>query len=471
MSNSYDVRVWKTEKYEGRKVTTYTVRWAVAGKPWREPHRTAALAESFRSDLIAATRKGEAFDIATGRPVSMVRRETPDITWYEFACDYVDMKWPTISGHHRKGVAQALLAVTPAMLTVDMDDRTAKEVRSALLNWGFNTRQRGTDNQPAHVTERLSWVARNSRPLADIARPDVIRAALDAAASKVDGSRAAGRTAHRKRAVLSNALGYAVELGLLQVNPIGTIKWTAPKSTHMVDRRVVVNPTQARQLLDTVRITPRSGDRLVGFFACIYYAALRPEEAVDLREDNLDLPETGRGWLIIVGAAPETGRAWSDSGDRRDARQLKHRAVGETRRVPCPPELTEILRNHLKEFGTDPEGRLFRGERGDLLATVTYTRMWDRARKEASPLARRPYDLRHAAVSTWLNGGVGPARVAEWAGHSVDVLLRIYTKCIDGQEDVDLRRIDNALEDQGGAEQTDPTRTSNDPPPSAPSEG
>jgi len=54
--------------------------------------------------------------------------------------------------------------------------------------------------------------------------------------------------------------------------------------------------------------------------------------------------------------------------------------------------------------------------------------------EHASPLARRVYDLRHACVSTWLNGGVQPAQVAEWAGHSVAVLLKVYAKCIDGQD-------------------------------------
>lgn len=44
------------------------------------------------------------------------------------------------------------------------------------------------------------------------------------------------------------------------------------------------------------------------------------------------------------------------------------------------------------------------------------------------PPAGRPHDLRHAAVSTWLNG-VEATRVAEWAGHSVHVLLRVYAKC------------------------------------------
>jgi integrase len=156
--------------------------------------------------------------------------------------------------------------------------------------------------------------------------------------------------------------------------------------------------------------------------------------------------------MTLEQAAPETGRQWSDSDSRRDERELKHRAAGETRRVPVPQALVEILRNHLKEYGTDDEGRLFRGERGGPLAGVTYTRLWDRARQAAltdeqyaSPLARRPYDLRHAAVSTWLNSGVEPPRVADWAGHSVEVLLRIYAKCLDGQEDVALRRIGEAL--------------------------
>jgi integrase len=65
--------------------------------------------------------------------------------------------------------------------------------------------------------------------------------------------------------------------------------------------------------------------------------------------------------------------------------------------------------------------------------------------QQSSPLAQRPYDLRHACMSTWLNGGVYPTQVAEWAGHSVDVLLRIYAKCIVGQDELAKRRISEAL--------------------------
>ena len=73
----------------------------------------------------------------------------------------------------------------------------------------------------------------------------------------------------------------------------------------------------------------------------------------------------------------------------------------------------------------------------------------------ASPLARTPYDLRHAAVSTWLNGGVPATTVAEWAGHSVEVLLRIYAKCLDGGDALIRQRVQAAL----GYADTDTTRS------------
>jgi hypothetical protein len=44
-----------------------------------------------------------------------------------------------------------------------------------------------------------------------------------------------------------------------------------------------------------------------------------------------------------------------------------------------------------------------------------------------------------------LNAGVPPRQVAEWAGHSLEVLLRTYAKCMVGQEDVAKRRIADAL--------------------------
>jgi hypothetical protein len=60
-------------------------------------------------------------------------------------------------------------------------------------------------------------------------------------------------------------------------------------------------------------------------------------------------------------------------------------------------------------------------------------------------LRRRPYDLRHAAVSLWLNSGVPATEVARRAGHGVAVLLKIYAHCIDGQAEAANQRITDAF--------------------------
>ena len=63
----------------------------------------------------------------------------------------------------------------------------------------------------------------------------------------------------------------------------------------------------------------------------------------------------------------------------------------------------------------------------------------------ATALARRPYDLRHAALSLWLNASGTPAEVAARAGNSARVLHEVYLHCTDGQEDAVSQRIEDAL--------------------------
>jgi hypothetical protein len=85
-----------------------------------------------------------------------------------------------------------------------------------------------------------------------------VRLALAACAKTLTGKAAAGSTQRRKRSVFYNALGYAVEQGHLTANPIDRIQRTTPAVAQSVDRRVVVRPAQARELLAAV---PGLGDR------------------------------------------------------------------------------------------------------------------------------------------------------------------------------------------------------------------
>jgi hypothetical protein len=66
--------------------------------------------------------------------------------------------------------------------------------------------------------------------------------------------------------------------------------------------------------------------------------------------------------------------------------------------VPCHPAQTRYLRRHIEEFGTAPDGRLFRGERcGDLSESV-YQRAWQGARLLAFTPGRGGIPASWAAV-------------------------------------------------------------------------
>ena len=201
------------------------------------------------------------------------------------------------------------------------------------------------------------------------------------------------------------------------------------------------------------------GEHLEAFYGCLYFAYLRPSEAVMLKETDCRLPRRGWGRIDLAASAARAGKDWTDDGTARQARGLKHRAQHETRSIPIPPVLVRLLRNHLKRYGTTPDGRIFQTVRGGLIQDSAYSAVWADARaaaltpaQHASPLAARPYDLRHAGVSLALNAGVPATEVARRAGHSVVVLLKIYAHCIDGQADAANKRIADAL---GGEDNQD----------------
>jgi hypothetical protein len=65
---------------------------------------------------------------------------------------------------------------------------------------------------------------------------------------------------------------------------------------------------------------------------------------------------------------------------------------------------------------------------------------------DATALARRPYNLRHAALSLWLNATGASAEVAARAGNSAGVLHDVYLHCIDSQQDHLSQQIEDALD-------------------------
>ena len=456
MTGTYDVTFGRQIRKRTDRKRPFELRWEVAGLPKSKSFTTRTLADNHRAKLMAAARAGEEFETVTGEPLSWIKveeapKERP-ITWFAHSCAYIEMKWPHIAARNRVSLADALATVTPALVVEGAEPRpSVQDLRTALYKWAYNP-SRDQSDRPAETKAAVRWLVDNSLSVADLANPAVIRKALGALSLTMSGEAAAAATFQRKRAVFYNALGYAVELGLLESNPVDKVQWTPEKVADQVDRRVVANPKQFTALLDAVRRHEPRGRHFAAFFGCMYYGAMRPSEVTRLALNDCDLPERGWGMIELGQSAPYAGTAWTDSGEAHEERQLKARSVTAIRQVPIPPVLVSLIRNHVEEFGTDKTGRLFRAARGGYVSPAEYGKVWQAARntaltlrQAASPLAKRPYDLRHGGVSLWLNSGVSPTVVAKRAGHSVAVLLSVYAGCLDGEDDVANERIEATL--------------------------
>ncbi|MEV4515160.1 site-specific integrase [Dactylosporangium sp. NPDC049525] len=456
---SHAVRIWQIRINtlgSGRK--SYTVRWSVDGKPHTKTFGKRPLADSFRSRLMQSANGGEPFDVDSGLPASLLPEPVSE-SCLAFAQRYIAMKWPRAAAKTRDALSDGLSTLLPS-LTVDLPGRPPLLVVRDVLRRYALMPDRADRVLPADLVEPLRWLETASRPLSDLRDAAIVRHGLDALAVKLDGAAAAATTVQRKRTVFYNLLQYAVELELFDANPLDRVRVSVNRKKVLtaVDRRVVANPRQVDELLVACSYVGQRGrhgtrgERLVAFFGCLYYAGLRPEEALGLVESGCHLPDEGWGSVTLTDSRPAAGKRWTDSGEAHDRRGLKHRPERDIRTVPIPPVLVAILRAHIERFGVADDGRLFRSERGNPVGASTYSRVWQAARtlaltpaQVASPLAGTPYDLRHGGLSLWLNAGLSAPEVARRAGNSVEVLLAVYAKCLDDDEADMNSRIDAAL--------------------------
>ncbi len=113
---------------------------------------------------------------------------------------------------------------------------------------------------------------------------------------------------------------------------------------------------------------------------------LRPSEAVSLLLDECHLPAEGWGRLEFREVRSAAGREWTDDGEVHETRTPKGGPRNAVRRVPIPPQLVQLLREHVEQYGTGPAGQLWQVLRKARAKAFTPAQV-------TSPLARRPYDF------------------------------------------------------------------------------
>ena len=240
---SYNVRFWNIQQ-RSDGVARFRVRWTVNGHPFSESFVAYELADSYRSELKTAARKGESFDTASGRPASMVRQQT-DVSALDHAREFVAATWNNVAAKSRVSILESFSVALP-VLTRDLAGRPDPDLLRLALRKELN--QNDHARAPDHDERRaLAWLERASLPVSILNDGAVVSDMLDALAARLDGSPAAPDYFARRRRVLHRVLAYAVRKKRLDKNPLskGNLPegWTPPeKPEEAVDPRSVGGP-------------------------------------------------------------------------------------------------------------------------------------------------------------------------------------------------------------------------------------
>jgi integrase len=246
--------------------------------------------------------------------------------------------------------------------------------------------------------------------------------------------RSAFRNAHKRR--------------LIDADPWDGVDWSSPRDAEQVDADLVMDRTQVMRLAKTCA---KPHGRYLCFVLVQGFCGLRPSEARDLRRRDFDL-ETTPATVTVAGSYTDVSDRYLDEGESRE-RPLKGRGPKARRTVPIPEQLVPYFRGHLEEYVPDRQDALvFTTPTGRRINLANFHRLVWRPTREApfeenTPLRRvRRHDLRHSAITGWLNSGVLPKTAQQWSGHRrLSVLLDTYVGVMREDAATSLKRVEEAL--------------------------
>lgn len=161
--------------------------------------------------------------------------------------------------------------------------------------------------------------------------------------------------------------------------------------------------------------------RVVAYFAFMFFTGMRPEEAIALRWSDVD----------EAAAVARVQRVRTFKGEESDDTKTKlHRDVD---LVPPALAALKVMRPYTAMRGDDPdvfENPVTRKPWHDERSQRDH--YWHPTLKRLRIRRRRAYCTRHTFCTVALMGGVQPSYIAAQAGHSVKMLLEVYTRWIPG---------------------------------------
>ncbi|MGV8965347.1 MAG: site-specific integrase [Cellulomonas sp.] len=423
------------------------VKWRVAGHDKSRSFQDEKAADHFRAVLMTAARQNDPFDIATGEPVAY-SGNTSAPTCLELAVEVVARDWRDIAAKSNQGIIQGLATCLPHLVPESATRRgfDRQELERALqvhLTPG-DTRVLTTGQ-----TDALRWLTGASSRITEVTDSGV-RRALAAASTWQDGTTAASeKTYARKRAALSKVFTAAIAGELITASPLRRLDKAARSKAGAIvpiDPIEVTGVVEVRALLAQVSVV-----RYRLALQLMFFAGLRPSEVAGLRVADCHLPAAGRCELHVRRASTEVNKRFNATGKGRDERRLKHRKIGQMRKVPIPAPLAALLRAAVAGKGADDLVVSTRSGAAVSVSNIAAAYKVARERWGAAQLVLPPerqmpvpYSLRHAAATLWLK--VMPqAEVASRLGNSVAVLAATYMNVIPSEGEHYNQALDRLL--------------------------
>lgn len=444
------VRDGRTGERVRRQRSRYDVRYRVDDREYRFGFDQKGWADDFARQLSADFAHGLRFDASTRRfsPPLELEQSAPKVgpSFYSHAQEFVRRQWHRWSPGTRPDTQRE---IARACLQLVGEDSPPLRPSERLAADRYLRRTALIVPQPEVLTVEdhgwRAWFERWSLPITEITDDD-LRRFLDVVRSQaLDGTprELSKSSTNRTRMIVRRVFVSARQRRLIEWDPWEAIEAEPMRDHDQADPDLVMDITQVRALARECGVRH---PRYEAFVLIQGLCGLRPGEALDVRRRDLDLDSPSPS--ITLRGSYSAVASHFFTGDETRRRPLKGRGSRASRSVPLPAELVALLRPHVIAYVADGRDALvFTNASGGRISLSNFGRdVWSRARQtlfsEDDPLRSvRRHDLRHSAITAWLNAGV-PLKTAQlWSGHkTASVLLNTYLGVLRGDESLARER-------------------------------
>lgn len=385
----------------------YVIRWRVNGKQAYKSFQYVKEAQHFHALLLVATINCERFSPETNLPASW--HALSDLSVGQVAYKWFRENYHEWSPRTRKSNAEAIVEMMMHLIKSSAKSNSNAGMKHAIKEW------LATESIDAVMP---AWLNRYSLPISSITSA-ICSTANTEVMKNIDGTPKACSTQQRYRSNIQAMMNWAVEQKFITANPWPNAKRKrkSTRSNNSKSTKTILPTTdEVRDCLNKITQNARRDGAKAKqvLLYIIYYAGLRPSEAIALHIEDCKLPDEGWGSLDIHRSRVDSGAIWSADTSKIGATKT------DARQVPIPPALITIIKEHIGDRTT---GLVAPSERNTMIGLTNLGKTWASVRTNSK---WRIYDLRAARASLHVNSGRVPAIVAAEMGHSIEVLFERY---------------------------------------------